>query len=81
MSKLEEKIAEIIYESSLYNLGKNSHNAISELAITLKDLFKQWALSCLPERKNTKTIIEKVRWWNLGCNETIDEIRKRIEEV
>jgi len=76
MSKLEEKIAEIIYESSLYNLGKDSHNAISELTITLKDLFKQWALSCLPKEMPIDY------WWGKEIWEScIDKIRKRIEEV
>ena len=41
--KLEEKIAKVIYKSSLWNCGKDSHHALSELTLSLEDLFKSHA--------------------------------------
>jgi len=76
MSKLEERIARVVLGSPIYNPKKISHNDISELINSLTGLFKQWALELLPEKVD-------IHWGNgygAGKNETIDEIRKRIEE-
>jgi len=88
MSKLEERIARVVLGSPIYNPKKISHNAISELAITLKDLFKQWALELLPEKEEHIVVIttdgkegRSVKdWIKKGKNEVIDEIRERIEK-
>jgi len=37
---MDEKIADIITSSSLWNCGKDSHNALSELTISISDMIK-----------------------------------------
>jgi len=37
---MDKKIADIIHSSSLWNHGKDSHNALSELTISISDMIK-----------------------------------------
>jgi len=37
---MDEKIAGIIHSSSLWNCGKDSHNALSELTISISDMIR-----------------------------------------
>jgi len=83
MSKLKDKLEELFFDYHIRGCkpGDEISNKICDenKEQTIKEiitLFKQWALELLPEKVD-------IHWGNgygAGKNETIDEIRKRIEE-
>ena len=64
--KLEQKIAQIITTSSLWNCGKDTHNSLSELTISLKDLFES-------------QLAEEIHQCFTGISNALEEIKKENE--